>query len=417
MCDPITAADIYLGRQPILNRGRSLSAYEILFRDGVGNHAVVGDADHATAQVLTRTLGEFGVFNVLNGSLGFVNVGRGVLLSEFLETLPTDSFVIEILEDVDIDDAVLERCHALQKAGYRLALDDVSPDRQIPAALLEMIDIVKIDMLLTPPEELVELITFFKQRGKTVLAEKVETLEDFRRASNLGCDLFQGYFFARPEVLSLKKTGGSPTSLLRLLNLLNGDPSMQELEDALKLNPDIVVHVFRLANAAKLGARRHIDTLRDAILLVGTAQIARWVQLLVYAQGSDVPLQANPLVQLVGARARFMELAADVIGESEAGKHGFVSSACLVGVLSLMHVMFQITCSDLLDQLQINEPIRAAIERREGPLGALLVLAEAVEIQNETTLVQLGLRWPSLDRRAVAELQMNAARWVAQWVS
>ena len=115
MCDPITAADIYLGRQPILNRGRSLSAYEILFRDGIGNHAVVGDADHATAQVLTRTLGEFGVFNVLNGSLGFVNVGRGVLLSEFLETLPTDSFVIEILEDVDIDDAVLERCHALQK--------------------------------------------------------------------------------------------------------------------------------------------------------------------------------------------------------------------------------------------------------------------------------------------------------------
>jgi c-di-GMP-related signal transduction protein len=159
----------------------------------------------------------------------------------------------------------------LQKAGYRLALDDVSPDR----------DIVKIDMLLTPAKELVELITFFKQRGKTVLAERVdETLEDLRRASR--------------------------------------------------------------------GWKTRVRIPR-----------------------------------------------------------------CLVGMPSLMHVMFQITCSDLLDQL----PIRAAIERREGPLGAMLVLAEAVEIQNETTLMQMGLRWPSLERRAVAELQMNAARWVAQWVS
>ena len=140
-------------------------------------------------------------------------------------------------------------------------------------------------MLLTPAEELVELITFFKQRGKTVLAERVdETLEDLRRA-------LRGW-----------KT-----------------------------------------------------------------------------------------------RVRIQR--------------------CLVGMLSLMHVMSQNTCSDLLDQLQINKPIRAAIERREGPLGALLVLAEAVEIQNETTLMQMRLRWPSLERRAVAELQMNAARWVAQWVS
>ncbi|WP_321932117.1 EAL and HDOD domain-containing protein [Paraburkholderia guartelaensis] len=407
-------ADIYLGRQPILDRGGALAGYELLFRCSRTGTANVADADEASAQVLENTLGSFGMSAILNGHPGYINVGAGLLMSNALEAVPTDGFVLEILEDVEFDDAVIARCYALHAAGYRLALDDVSPHRPVPDAVLGAIEIVKIELTCTPAAQLPALVGRFTRAGKTVLAEKVETREDFEHAAMLGCELFQGYFFARPEVLASRKSCGSRAPLLRLLTVLNAEPDLQELEETLKANPDIVLQVFRLANAAGSGARESVRTLREAIGRVGTTQLTRWVQLLLYAQGSDVPLRANALVQLVGTRARFMELTAHRIASRQTSCEDLAANAYLTGMLSLAHVALKMDGAELLEQLRIGTIIRGAIERHEGQLGGLLTCAVAAETHDEPALDAVACRWPVLDRATIAELGISAAQWVAQ---
>jgi c-di-GMP-related signal transduction protein len=412
--DGTTFADIYLGRQPIVDRSGALTGYELLFRRNVAGVADVTDGDQASAQVMADTLAGFGIARVLNGHPGFLNVGPGLLMSETLKALPTDGFVLEILENVVLDDAAIARCHALHAAGYRLALDDVSPQRAVPERLLGAIDIVKVDLAVTPAAALPGLIGRFRRAGKTVLAEKVETREAFQRTALLGCELFQGYFFARPEVLASRKPRGSQMPLLRLLKVLSGEPELDALEEALKANPDIVMQVFRFANAAGVGAREPIHTLREAILRVGTMRITRLAQLLLYAQGCNMPLRANPLLQLVGTRARLMELAALRIAAGEPDAKEMAARAFLAGMLSLAHVLLQCDSALLLEQLQISPVIRSAIERREGRLSELLAFAEAVEAQEEETLEICTSKWPVLDRGTIVELGINAAHWVAR---
>jgi len=407
-----SATDIYLGRQPILNRGKTLVGYELLFRRNRMGAAGVTNTTQASAQVLENTLGTFNLSAVLNGHPGHINFGRNLLMSDALLVLPTKGFVLEILEDVELDEPVIARCHSLHAAGYRLALDDVSPQRSVPDAVLDAIDIVKIDLACTPRSQWFQLINRFRRAGKTVLAEKVETQEEFEHAKMLGCELFQGFFFAHPDVLVCRKAPSCRAPLLRLLAVVSGQPRMDELTEALKLTPEIAIQVLRLANAAQ-GGRGPIDTLRTAIMRVGTRQLSRWAQLLMYAQNIDVPLRSNALVQLVSTRARFMELAAHRIESGHANSE-LPDRAYLTGMLSMVHLALQMDSADLLEQLGVDAEIRVAIELRAGCLGGLLACAEAVDTQDESVLEASCQRWPMLDRETIAELAFGAAEWTAQ---
>lgn len=406
---PLT--DIYLGRQPIIDLEGALAGYELLFRQ---NHAQLPgewDADGATAQVAEHTLASFGMSEVLGCHVGYINVGLNLLMSDAVESLPADRFVLEILEDVPLDDMVIERCRTLRAAGYRLALDDVTPARQIPEAMLDEIEIVKIDMLATGAEQLPATIDRFRRAGITVLAEKVETREAFERAAAFGCTLFQGYFFARPQVLATRKARVSGMPLLRLINLLHDDARVHQLEEALKATPDIVMQVFRLANAASGTGRAPLHTLSEAIRRVGTDRLARWVQLLLYAHGCNARLCTNPLVQMVGTRARFMELAAHHIFMDETDSVEICARAYLVGMLSLAHVLVPMNAAQIVDELRLASDIARAIEHHEGDLGALLACAEALETQNETAIAASMERWPALRDGAIARLGIEAAHW------
>lgn len=418
--DAYAGSEIYLGRQPIFTRDGSLSAYELLFRDSAENSASVGDADRATAHVLCGALGDFGVGKVLRNRTGFVNVSRSFLMSDAIETIPFERFVLEILEDIEFDGAVIARCHALHAAGYRLALDDVSTELHVPPQLLAAIDIVKVDMRSTSRGQFANLVGYFLGAGKTVLAEKVETHDDFDVASRAGCQLFQGYFFARAQVLRQRKANHCPASLLRLLGVLSTDPDPKQLEEALKANADIVVHLLRLANANRCAdRRREMTSVREAILVVGIARMTRWIHLLIYANGINpsIALDVSPMVQLVGVRARFMELMAQRIAEHQTMPDDFADMASLTGMLSLMNVIFELPFSELMEQLHVHPSIQAAIESHDGPLGTLLAAAEAIEIQDEDVLRQTIERWPSLDRSTLAELQMSAERWIDHWTA
>ncbi|CAD6508243.1 EAL and HDOD domain-containing protein [Paraburkholderia metrosideri] len=402
---------VYLGRQPILDRDGALNAYELLFRAGAHNYAEISDDAQATAQVVARTIGGIGVPSVLGHHRGFVNMDRALLFNDIVHLMPPDRFVLEILETVRFDAHLARRLGELRRAGFLIALDDVSELSDELIGALPYVDIVKIDFLQTGRETLAKLASMVRNHGKTLLAEKVETREDFALARELGFDLFQGYFFARPQVLVAPRNRSSRPGLLRLLALLSRDAGIAELEAELKLNPSVVVQLLRLVNSSAFGLGRKIASLREAIIATGTRQIARWAQLLLYADGGDLPWSADPLVQLAGTRSRFMELAANWLRPSD---EDFADAAFMTGIFSLVHVVLGSTPCEVLDKLGLAPQIRDAIVLRNGALGALLRLAEAAEEGDAASLApghDAPAGFEALTPDVLSELNLSAAAW------
>jgi len=381
-CQPVSNSKaaapeyVFLGRQPILDRGGALCAFELLFRAGVANLAQITDDADATMQVITRLIGDMGLSAVLGDHTGYVNVDRSVLMSDVVQLLPPERFVLEILETVTFDDALFRRCNDLRRAGFRLALDDVS---QVCPRLLEFlpcVDIVKIDFIECPRGRLAGLIGAVRQHGKVSIAEKVETREDHDAAMRAGFELFQGYHFAKPQVLTSRRITPSRDALLRLMVLLSAAPGIVELEAGLKRIPTLVIQLLRLLSSSAFGLARTVSSMREAIMLVGTRQITRWAQLLLFADGHLDALRSDPLSQMCGTRARFMELAA---GRLRPDDDRFADAAFMTGVLSLVHVLFGGAVEDIVSTFPIHADIRRALLDRHGELGLLLNATEAAE--------------------------------------
>ena len=413
--DPDAAAApqfVYLGRQPILDRQGALNAYELLFRAGAHNYAEVTNDAQATAQVVARALGGIGVPAVLGPHRGFVNIDRTMLFDDIVHVMPPERFVLEILETVQFDAQLGRRLGELRRGGFQVALDDVTALSDELLAMLPHADIVKIDFLQTERAHLPELAATMRGQGKTLIAEKVETREDFALARDLGFDLFQGYFFARPQVLAAPRNRSPRPGLLRLLALLSRDAGIVELEAELKLNPSVVVQLLRLVNSSAFGLGRNIASLREAIIATGTRQIARWAQLLLYADSGDLPWRADPLVQLAATRSRFMELAASWMRPAD---DEFADAAFMTGIFSLVHVLLGTTPKAVLEKLGLAAQIREAIVELRGPLGMLLRIAEAAGEGADAASIARSADAPpefaALTPEILAELNLSAAAW------
>jgi EAL and modified HD-GYP domain-containing signal transduction protein len=365
---------VLLGRQPIVDRTGALVAYELLYRHGDINAAVVTDDHAATEQVILNAIAQFGVAGALGSQRGYVNIGRETLGSDSLMLLDPKRFTLEILENVVIDEEVERECVRLRRAGFQLALDDVISVDRVPARILELVDVVKIDLRSVVMEDLPALIRAAHAAGCLVLAEKVETKEEHRQILALGADLFQGYFFARPEILSQSQVSASRTALLKLNNVLARDPSLAALELEVKRNPVLLAQLMKFAGSAGAAGRGDM-TVAQAISRVGTRQLARLAQLLLFADGA-LQLEDDPLLQMVYARARFMER---IAAEFRADDDDLADAAFQTGIFSLMHVVTGQTSQQLLGQVGTSERIKAAILYFEGELGDLLTVAELME--------------------------------------
>lgn len=410
---------VYLGRQPILDRDGALAAFELLFRNSSENRAFVTDDQEATAHVLVRTIGDVGIAAALGQHMGYVNISRDMLMSEVILLIPPHRFVLEILETVPLDAEALARCAKLRQYGYKLALDDVSVISERFRDAIPITDIIKIDFLQCDRDSMLEIVGLAKKHRKLLLAEKVETDVDYRLALQLGFDLFQGYYFAKPQVLTSRRASSSRQALLRLLGLLAKEPTLAELEGELKLSPNLVVQVLRLINSSAFGISRPISSLRQAIIAIGTRQIARWAQLLFFADGRNLSLQSDPLVQLAGTRARLMELVAMHL---RPGDDKLADASFITGIFSLVHIVFGATVEEIVDMLRLSPAIRSAILDEGGELGAMLALAKASELGDETGLLKacaaIRREFPEIgehfDLQCIGELSLSAAAWISE---
>jgi EAL and modified HD-GYP domain-containing signal transduction protein len=370
---------VFLGRQPILDRDQQLVAYELLFRSGqnlAGNRADFRDATHATATVIANAFTEFSVSDALGPYRGFINVDHEFLFSDVIEVLPRQTVVLEILETVQPTLDVIERCQQLRSKGFTLAVDDVVETSEAHLKLLELAEIIKIDIQDVDPARLHALVAQMKPLGKQILAEKVETGEQLALCQRLGFDMFQGYFFARPTIVSGKKLNPAQLVLMRLLGLLIADAETSEVEQAFKQEPGLTINMLRLTNSVGSGMATRITSLRHAITVLGRRQLQRWVQLLIYTNPQGGASTVNPLLQLAATRGRLMELLAERLHPKN---REFADHAFMVGIMSLMPALLGVKMEEILDQLPVVPRVKQALADYDGQHGELLRLVEATE--------------------------------------
>jgi c-di-GMP-related signal transduction protein len=372
----MVAEKFFLGRQPILDKRQQIMGFELLFRSAESLLAAnIRDVQVASASVILNALSDFGFQDVLGRHKGFFNVTYQMLMSDAIELLPKDRVVIELLETIMADESVIDRCRTLKSLGFTLALDDhvYSPSFQ---PIYEMVDIVKIDVLETPTEKLAETVGKLKEYPLTLLAEKVESADQYAACSELGFDLFQGYFFARPVVLKQNKVDVAKLAMLQLMEQVMAETEISEIEETFKQNPGLTYNLLKLVNSVAIGLRVRIKTLRHALTVLGLEQLKRWITLALYASNGSEDVH-SPLLEMAAMRGKLMELLVQSLplygGKEEADR------AFMIGILSLIDVLFEVSMAELVEKLNLVEDVRAALLERSGPLGDLLQLTEKIE--------------------------------------
>ena len=400
--------EIFLGRQPILDESEDLVAYELLFRSSANmQRAVIDNLQETIASTIVNAMCDFGEENILGRHIAFINLDSRMLMSDMIELLPKDRVVFEIIESVDASSDIIERCRDLKRRGFMLALDDFSYDRKLEP-LLELVDVVKIDVLDTTRSELLNEVRMLEGFPVKLLAEKVENPEQYALCSELGFRLFQGYYFARPAVLGRKRIDISKITLLKLLQQVMGDCETREIEETFKQSPELTYNLLRLVNSVGMGLRYKVRSVPHAIAIVGRNQLRRWVQLLLFIHGSGSP-QRNPLLQLSMARGRLMELLADTFHLTDRDKE-YGDMAFMTGVLSLLDVLLNMPMKEILAQIDLEDEVREALLDLKGPLGTLLMMATNME-HCDFESIEEAIKGLPITPEDIYEAQFNAVGW------
>lgn len=371
------AEDIFLGRQPIVDRGQQMHGFELLFRNSPANHATVTDNVAATSTVIVNTLSEFGLEKVLGGFVGYINCDTSFLMSDAIALLPADKVVLELLESTVSSAAVLHRCVQLQSLGFRLALDDFQGATENNRSLLPIMDIIKVDIRGLSQPRLDAVSRDVRALNVIRLAEKVETAAQFSHCRDLGFHLFQGYHFSRPEMVSGRRLSPSHAALLRLLSLLQQDADIHQIEEVFKRHPALAVNLLRLANSAATGQRQPLRSVANAIVVLGRTQVQRWLLLMMLATTGEGQASQPALLHLAATRGKLMELL------MQSDQPNLADSAFVAGIVSVMDALLGQPMQQVVDALGLADDMRAALLRRSGPIGRLLTLTEALEGDND----------------------------------
>jgi EAL and modified HD-GYP domain-containing signal transduction protein len=365
--------DVYVARQPIFDGQLELWGYELLFRRANENTAVVGDHDAATSTVVINAFTEIGLENLVGDHAAWLNVSRDFVVSKLPLTLPPKRIVLELLEDQSVDDELLDALTQLRALGYTIALDDFTWDEE-HAPLIEHVGIVKLDVLARSEAQIAADVERLRRPGVMLLAEKVETREQYRRALDLGFDLAQGYFFCQPEIVSARGIAPNRLAIVQLVGALQ-DPQINlgTVEHLISRDVALSYRLLRYINSAFFGLRREVDSIGRAVALLGLENIKRWSTLTAFAGIDDKPRE---LITTALVRARFCELAGGHFGE-ECGDQLFT-----LGLFSVIDALMDTPMPEVLRSIPFPEAMTHALVAGHGSMGRLLECALACERGN-----------------------------------
>ena len=404
---PLKLRNFYLGRQPVLDRNQALFGYELLFRGSAQGPAHIDSGLSASAGVIHHA-SQLGLPRAIGDATAFLNVDTDVLHSDMFAFLPRERTVLEIVRSVEPNDAVIGRMTELSQHGFRFAAE-ASAHGAALSRLLPVIDYVKMDLRELPVVTLLSLAPRLRGTGKRLVAEKVETHNEYRTCLDIGFDYFQGYYFAKPTVIAGRKLSPSQAAVLDLLNLVTSDADNAEIERAVKKDVTLGLNLLRLVNTPAAGAGRKIESVSQALMLLGRRQLQRWLQILLYAEPGVRGHNLSPLLMLATTRARLMELLAQRL---RPGQRNVAEIAFTVGMMSLMDTLFCIPMQDIVEQIPVIDEVRHALLVRRGFFGELLRLAESIERMDDAQdEVMPALNELSMDGDDLAELEVSAFEW------
>ncbi|MNF65060.1 EAL domain protein [compost metagenome] len=397
----------YVARQPILDRELNTHAYELLFRDSLDNVFPLISARQATARLVAEQFLQQNIDQLLGGRLCFINFPHSLLLDGLAECLPQDKVVIEILEDATPDDALLAKVRQLHQLGYRLALDDftLSPAWE---RFLPFIHIIKFDLRATSLAKIEGFILSHRHLPLTYLAEKVEDKLEFERMKSLGVELFQGFFFSRPEMVQQTTLQPDQLVVMQLLEVVNqADPDLDRIEQLLNQDVSLSLKLLRYVNHLKRFPQP-IASFRQAASYLGHAQLKRFVALVAATSaGHD---KSGELYQMSLIRARFCELLAQSHAPTRQAQQAFIT-----GLFSLLDVLLGQPLDQLLGSIPLTSEIRAALLERKGSLGFYLAFCEDYENANWPRIAASTARL-ELTEEKVSHLYLAATAWVNEQI-
>lgn len=394
--------DVFIGRQPIYDKKLRVMAYELLFRDSESNRASFHDGDQATSAVILNTFTEFGLERIVGQHLAFINLTRGFLLGEYPLPLSSERVVLEILEDIHVDDEIIAAVRGLAKNGFAIALDDFiyHPDLQ---PLVDVADYIKLDVLDMDRQTIREHVALLRRQPLKLLAEKVETQDDFAFCQELGFDYFQGYFFCKPNIIKGHRTPTNQLAMLRLLSKLNNpDIPLEELEALIIQDVALTYRLLRYINSAQFATNRNIDSVRKALLMLGLKTLRSLASLVVMSRVDDKP---SELVTTALVRARLCEQLAKHLGETQLDRY------FTAGLFSILDALLDLSMDDILDALPLANEIKAALLHHEGELGRVLHCAVAYE-QGDWSEVDC-----TLDAGRLREIYLEAIGWADEIIA
>ena len=390
-----------MARQPIYDREGTVYAYELLYRSASGPGAGTMDVV-ASAQALANTLIEIGLDRLAGDKLAFINVSEDLLHTDAIRLLPRDRVVLELLETLKLDESTESGIEVLKRAGYTLAFDDfVFEPSQF--GFLSKVEIVKIDVLDTPRSVIRDQLDHVKRYGIKLLAEKVEDKAMHRRCMAWGFDYFQGYYYAKPEVMESRALAPRHQVMLQLLNKLQ-DPnsSLRDIEDLITTDATMTYRMLRLVNSAAMGLKSEVSSVRVAIAMIGMAKVQAIASLLSMAgQSEDKP----ELMALALIRGRMAERIAEMLGYGDANKH------FTAGLFSVLDAMLNLTMQSIVDKVPLDAELREALTNPDShsPTGETLRRALAFE-RGDWALAGEGLSNPE----RLGQIYAEAASWAQE---
>ena len=366
--------EAFIGRQAILDQQKKVYAYEILFRSGLKNAFDPNlDGNIATQSVMVNAMLDFGMNKLVSDKRAFINFTEQNLLTRAPKLLPSENVVVEILETVQPTPEILKIVQELKEAGYKIALDDfvLLPGYE---PLIEMADIIKVDFRITADPEERKSMREILPKHVRLLAEKIETEEEFQQALEYGYVLFQGYFFCKPAVLHQKRLTSNALSKIRLLREVNRqNVDFSAITGVISSDTNLVHKLLTYINSAGIGLTNHVSNLKQATVLLGTSGVLRWVTLVsLQTFSEDKPPELFTLSLL---RAKFCELIAQSLK-----RPGLTpDTGFLLGMFSLLDVLLSLPMEDVLKEVALADDINAALLGEDNDLRRLLDLVIAYE--------------------------------------
>lgn len=401
--------NIYLGRQSILNLEGAVCAYEIRYKDAE-KKSNIASKRHASASVISSILNKFGTRTILGEHRAFIKIDEKFLLSDLIFSVPSEFFIFSLLEDVEMSERVVERVEQLYEKQYQLAIDDIIITKELVQKykiIFPKLSYIKIKLASSMGDGVKELIEKIKQYDINIVATRLDSEAEYLIASALGCDWFEGYYFAEPKILENAKYEPAQMQVLKLYNLLMEDTNIDEITAEFEKNHAITVQLLQFINSGAFHFRNRISSIHHILTLVGRRPLGQWLMLMIYSKSLSKNGDMPALMLMVKNRTELMEKILKAIDPDV--KSNTLGEAYFVGVLSLIDALFGVELEIILKDMNVSEAVENALLKDEALLGEIFHLVRDIELFNTDAIVAFEKKY-GLEKDVIENIAIESMK-------